>query len=79
MINANIDPEKYYSGYAVVKLKVLPWTTRRTFYKKLHNEEYEKILKPIYEKKEIMTRVFIRGENIIKFIEFLNEKNIYGK
>ena len=77
MINENlknIDPQKYYSAKSVVDMKVLPWINRSTFSKKII--KYENIFKPKREQKAIMPRIFIKGENIIKFIKLFEQNKL---
>ena len=76
MIKNNIDPNKWYSGKAVVDMEgVLDWKSRWTFSKKLKEKKWAKIFKPIFSKKEVMTRVSIKGQNIINYLESKKNEN----
>ena len=63
-----IDPDQFYTAKNVVDMKILPCKSRATFYKMLLEPKWSKIFKPIVDRKNILTRYSIRGENIINYI-----------
>lgn len=68
MKQIKIDKNKFYSGKAVADMGITPWT-RMTFYRLLNTPKWNAIFKPIADKKAILTRYSIKGENILHYIE----------
>lgn len=50
-------------------MKVLPWKSAVTVYKRLRDEQYRSIFNPIMESVQGRTFTHVKGENIIKFLE----------
>lgn len=63
-----IIPTKYYSARKLVSMKVLPWSSTMTFYKKLKEPRWIAIFNPLVEEKKTRTYNYIKGENIINFL-----------
>lgn len=74
-----IEPDKYYSAKATVDLGVLPWKNRMTFNKVLNQKHWAKILNPVIDRKDKLTRYYIKGSNIIKFLELWKKRQINQK
>lgn len=75
MVN-NIDPNAYYSPRKLVVMKILPWTSTKVLSKKITEPRWNAIFKPIYDKTEKSTLTYIKGENIIKFLELQNSNKL---
>jgi len=76
MINARlkgIDSDKYYSARYLCKIGVFPWKNPITFNQRIQRENIKKVLKPIIEKNLKKNSYKIKGSNIIKFINLLEE------
>jgi len=68
----NINPEKYYSVAKLASMKILPWASPMTLRKRLKNDKWNNIFKPIIEEKEGKLFMFVKGENIINFLTMAN-------
>ena len=68
-MKTNVNPNEYYSANSVVMMGVLPWKSAMTFNKKLNDPYWISVFNPVVDQKEKVRRYYIKGENIIKFIE----------
>lgn len=72
MKNATIQPEKVYSALELTKLKVIPGITDYRAYMKRILEDAAKgrnsILKPTILGEGKSKRIYIKGENLIKYV-----------
>lgn len=73
MNETQIDSEKYYSAKQVALMGILPWSSNMTFTKVLSNPYWADIFKPIVERKATNRRFYIKGENIIHFLQLAKE------
>lgn len=68
-----INPDKYYSAKKVSQMGVLPWSSNMTFIKNLKDPYWAAIFNPIIEQKKNTKRFYIKGQNIIDFIQLAKE------
>jgi hypothetical protein len=64
-----INPTKYYSSRQVIAMQVLPWSSAMTFNKKLREEKWALIFKPIVEHHSKFVRIYIKGSSINHYLE----------
>tara|TARA_R110000868_G_scaffold162400_2_gene393611 strand:- start:50 stop:286 length:237 start_codon:yes stop_codon:yes gene_type:complete len=70
-----IDPDKYYTAKSIVDSNLVHWKSRMTFVKKLREDKWNKLFNPIMEKAGDTIRFYIKGENIIKYKEYIKNEN----
>lgn len=78
-----IIPTKYYSSKKLVEMKILPWGSAMTFNKRLKEQYWIDIFKPIITSHGKRKFTYIQGANIINFqqlaelgrLNINNEKN----
>ena len=73
-----INPDEFYSPRKLVAMKVVPWKGAMTFDRKLKQEQWIEIFKPLIEIVEGKRKIYIKGDNIIKFQE-LASKGLLNK
>lgn len=66
-----VNKDKYYTAKAVVDNGFVHWKSRMTFVKKLREQRYIDVFKPIVEKAGKTSRFYIKGENIINYLKSL--------
>lgn len=59
---------EYYSPRKLSLLGILPWSSHVTIAKRLNVSPWKEIFNPITEKKSGRIFKYIKGENIIKFL-----------
>lgn len=67
---ADITPEKYYSPNKIARMHILPWISPIAFRKRLQEQHWKEFFNPIIEEKNGQHFIYIKGEYIIKFLEF---------
>lgn len=70
-----INKDKFYSIKGVANLGVLPWRDAKTIRSILEEEKWTNVFKPFIDKKKERTLIYIKGENIIKFLISLEKGN----
>ena len=67
-IRKSIDVDKYYSAKAVTDMGILVIKSRKTFVDMLRREKWINIFKPITDVKGDRTMFYIKGSNIINYL-----------
>ena len=62
-----INPDEFYTPRKLVAMNVVPWKGAMTFNRKLKEEHWIEIFKPLVEIVEGKRKLYIKGDNIIKF------------
>jgi len=68
-----IEPDKYYSARYLCSTGVFPWKNPITFNQRIQRESIKAVLKPIIEKNAKKNSYKMKGENIIKFVNLLED------
>jgi len=69
MDSNKIEPARYYSVRQLMKMNVLPWRSAMTIAKALKEERWKEVFRPMVDQKEKSTRMYVKGERILEFIE----------